>query len=63
VNDQKRLHKRNSGNSGTVRIPAEMLRAIEDFLKTDFAKSRGFRFKSDVVTQAVRNLLDKYGAK
>ena len=48
-------------SSETVRIPAEMLKAIDDFLETEFAKSRGFRFKSDVVTAAVRDLLDKYG--
>jgi len=57
----KSLPKKRSSN--TVRIPAEMLRAIEEFLKTDIAKSRGFRFKSDVVTAAVRDLLDKYGVK
>lgn len=57
----KPLPKKRSSN--TVRIPVEMLRAIEEFLKTDVAKSRGFRFKSDVVTAAVRDLLDKYGVK
>jgi len=50
-------------SSDTVRIPSEMLKAIEEFLKTDIARSRGFRFKSDVVTAAVRDLLDKYGVK
>jgi hypothetical protein len=49
-------------SSETVRIPQSMLSAVEEFLGTEIAKSRGFRFKSDVVTAAVRELLDRYSA-
>jgi len=58
----KKFPKRKK-RSNTVRLPSEMLEAIEEFLKTDIAKSRGFRYKSDVVTAAVRDLFDKYGFK
>jgi len=63
LSKEKKFPEGKPKRSDTVRIPAEMLRAIEEFLKTDMAKSRGFRYKSDVVTAAVRDLLDKYGVK
>jgi len=46
--------------SNNVRLPSEMLAAIEEFLKIDIAKSMGLRCKSDVVTAAVLDLFDKY---
>ena len=47
--------------SDTVRIPAAMADAVENFLDTDRAKGMGFRYKIDVITAAVRDLLIKYG--
>ena len=52
-----------SKRTGTVRMPSEMLEAIDKFLESDLAKSRGFRFKSDVVTAATREFFDKYSYK
>lgn len=59
----KKYPKNKPKSSETVRIFAEMSKTIEEFLKTDLAKSRGFRFKSDVVSAAVRELLDKYNVE
>lgn len=44
----------------TVRIPAAMLKAIEGFLETEIAKKMGYRFKTDVVTAAVRDFLKEH---
>ena len=44
----------------TVRIPRPMADAVEEFLKTERAKQMGFIYKVDVVTAAVRDLLEKY---
>jgi len=38
-----------------------MADAVEEFLKTERAKQMGFIYKVDVVTAAVRDLLEKYG--
>lgn len=45
----------------TIRIPKEMNEAVEEFLKTDYAKKMGYLYKVDVVTAATRELLEKYG--
>jgi len=45
----------------TIRIPKPMAEAVEEFLKTERAKQMGFIYKVDVVTAAVRDLLEKYG--
>lgn len=41
----------------TVRLPKNMLTAIEEFLKTKEAKEMGFLHITDVVTDAVREYL------
>jgi len=38
-----------------------MVDAIEEFLKTEEAKQMGYLYKVDVVTAAVRDILEKYG--
>jgi len=45
----------------TIRIPKEMSDAVEEFLKTDYAKRMGYLYKVDVITAATRELLEKYG--
>ena len=49
------------GKQAVVRIPEPMLRMIEEYLKTDKAKRQGLDSKSDVVSEAVRELLRKEG--
>jgi len=38
-----------------------MAEAVEEFLKTDNAKRMGYLYKVDVITDATRELLEKYG--
>ena len=45
----------------TVRLPKDMVNAIEEFLKTDQAKKMGFLHITDVVTDAARQVLKSYG--
>ena len=45
----------------TVRIPRGMTDAIKDFLKTEQAARMGFDSRADVVTAAVRKLLNECG--
>jgi len=45
----------------TVRLPKEMKEAIEDYLKTEDARRKGYLHVTDVVTAAVRDLLEEYG--
>ena len=56
-----RMPKTKSPGQTTVKIPRYMIQAVDDFLKTDKAKRLGLDSKSDVVTAAVRDLLEKYG--
>ena len=51
-----------SPKHATVRLPREMRNAIEEYLKTEDAKRKGFLHITDVVTAAVRELLERYGA-
>jgi Arc/MetJ family transcription regulator len=52
-----------TGSAGylTLRIPRPMAEVIEEFLRTDKAKRLGLDSKSDVVTAAVREFLEKHG--
>jgi len=52
---------REKKGSAAVKIPKEMKIAIEEFLKTSKAGTLGFDSISDVVTAAVRELLEKHG--
>jgi Arc/MetJ-type ribon-helix-helix transcriptional regulator len=45
----------------TVRIPKGMTDAIKDFLTTEQAAKMGFDSRADVVTAAVRKLLNECG--
>lgn len=44
----------------SVRIPAGLLEAVEEFLKTDMAKHMGFDHKNDFVIAGVREFLLKH---
>lgn len=44
----------------TVRIPSGILRAVEEFLETETAKKMGYRFKTDIITAAVRDFLKEH---
>ena len=59
--EEKEYPKEKKAKSETVRIPAAMAEAVERFLETDRAKRMGYRYKIDVITAAVRDLLIKYG--
>ncbi|MCW4048030.1 MAG: ribbon-helix-helix domain-containing protein [Candidatus Bathyarchaeota archaeon] len=45
----------------TVRLPKELLNAIEEFLQTDKAQKMGFLHITDVATTAVREFLRDQG--
>ena len=45
----------------TVRIPKGMTDAIKEFLNTEQATKMGFHSRADVVTAAVRRLLNESG--
>jgi len=53
--------KKRKTSSKPVKITKGLDEAIAQFLSTDRARLLGFRFKSDVVNTAVRDLLVKYG--
>lgn len=61
MSERKKEYPKGKAKSETVRIPTPMHEAIEVFLKTPKAKQMGYRHKIDVVTAAVRDLLEKYG--
>lgn len=61
MSKEKEYPKEKKAKSETVRIPAPMAEAVENFLKTERAKHMGFIYKIDVITAAVRDLLIKYG--
>ena len=58
---KKKYPKDKPPKHATVRIPKPMVKAIEEFLKTQRAKEMGYIHKVDVVTDAVRDLLEKHG--
>ena len=58
---EKKYPKGKPSKHLTVRIPKEMAEAVEEFLKTDYAKRMGYLYKIDVITAATRELLEKYG--
>jgi hypothetical protein len=45
----------------TVQLPRGIIEAIEDFLKTEQAAKLGFNSKTELITEAVRNMLMQYG--
>ena len=47
--------------STSIRIKKGLNEAIEEFIKTDVAKSYGFEYKTDVVNAALRQLLQSFG--
>ncbi len=47
------------GKQAVVRIPAPLLKMVDVYLTTDKAKKQGLDSKSDVISQAVRELLKK----
>lgn len=50
--------KKKISKHATVRIPKNMLSAIEEFLETEEAKKSGFLHITDVVTAAVREFMN-----
>lgn len=50
--------KKKISKHATVRIPKNMLSAIEEFLETEEAKKSGFLYITDVVTAAVREFMN-----
>lgn len=58
---EKKYPKNKPSKHRTMRIPKEMAEAVEEFLKTDYAKKMGYLYKVDVITAATRELLEKYG--
>jgi len=58
---KKKYPKGKPSKHATIRIPKEMADAVEEFLKTDYAKRMGYLYKVDVITAATRELLEKYG--
>ena len=59
--EEKKYPEGKPSKHSTIRIPKPMAEAVEDFLKTDYAKRMGFLYKVDVITAATRELLEKYG--
>jgi len=52
---------RGEATSQPIRISKGLDEAIEEFLLTEKARKLGFRYKSDIINAAVRDLLTKYG--
>ena len=48
------------GKTSSVKMPEEMKRVVMEFLRTNKSQRLGFDSISDVVTAAVRDLLEKY---
>jgi len=44
----------------TVRLPKELMKRVEDFVETNYAKRDGFTNKSQIMVIAVREFLQKY---
>ena len=57
---EERLEDKKSRTT-PVKITRGLDEAVEMFLSSDIARLHGFRYKSDVVNAAVRELLQKYG--
>ena len=47
--------------SGKVRINENLLRSIDAYLESELAKSKGFRYRREVVEEAVRQFLEREG--
>ena len=58
---EKKYPKNKPSKHATIRIPKPMAEAVEEFLKTDYAKRMEYLYKIDVITAATRELLEKYG--
>lgn len=61
MSEKKKYPEGKPSKHATIRIPKPMAEAVEEFLKTDYAKRMGFLYKVDVITAATRELLEKYG--
>lgn len=48
-------------NWDKVNVPKAMTDLVEEYLKTDIAKQRGLKNKSDVATEGIKILLDRDG--
>jgi len=57
---EKKYPEDKPSKHSTVRIPKAMADAVDEFIKTELAKSMGFTYKIDVITAATRELLEKY---
>jgi len=55
------MARKNGGNLSVVRIPRGILEVIDEFIQTKQAKRLGLDSKSDVVSEAARQFLKKYG--
>jgi len=57
----EKIERKGEKTTEAIRIAKGLNEAITIFLKSPKAKLLGYRFKSDVVNDAVRNLLKLYG--
>lgn len=57
---EKRYPEKRGSKSATVRIPRGLIEEVESFLKTDFARRRGYHYKVEVVSDAVRRFMEEY---
>lgn len=48
-------------SSEKIRVDSNLLKSIDSYLRSDLAKSKGFRSRRDVVEEAVRRFLDGEG--
>lgn len=60
VSDMSEYPQGRKDKSTAVRIPKGLVNELEDFLKTDYAEKKGYHHKSDVVSDAVRELLEEH---
>jgi hypothetical protein len=58
---ENKVYPETKSKSTPIKIAKGLDRAIELFLKTEKAKLLGYRYKSDVVNDAVRQLLISFG--
>jgi len=57
----KKYPEKTASKHATVRLPKDMLKAVEEFLETEQAKKMGFLHITDVATEAVREFLKSHG--
>lgn len=60
IRDLAKYPEKRKDKYSAVRIPKGQIEAIEAFLKTDRSKTLGYNYKVEIISQAVREFLEKH---